>query len=249
MPAIAISSVNAANARRYAQVMESVGASVRLLTPVELRPARIDGLNGEAARPVEELLRGAGGLLLSGGPDVDPQRYGATPDPQGGLHLCRALDDLELRLLEYALGLDMPVLALGRGMQLLNVALGGRLLQDLPDHREVESEGKWVSQKHSIFLSPGSKAAAIIGSAGFFRVNSRHHQGLREAQRAPRLMTTAYSVEDGIIEGLESVEHSWVIGLQCHPERQDEVPRSFANLFAAFQERAEGFGAFTSANR
>ena len=229
MPTIALSTVNAANARRYAQVMESVGATVRLLTP-------------EASGSAEELLRGAGGLLLSGGPDVDPALYGEAPDPQAGLHLCRALDDLELRLLEYALDRDMPVLAICRGMQLLNVAFGGKLIQDLPDHREEEREGKLVSRKHSIFLSPGSKAAAIIGSAGFFRVNSRHHQGLREAQRAPRLMSTAYSVEDGLVEGLESVEHSWVIGLQCHPERQDEVPRSFANLFAAFQERAEGFG-------
>ena len=230
MPDIAISSVNAANARRYVQVMESVGASVRLLTP-------------EASGPAEALLRGAGGLLLSGGPDVDPALYGAVPDDQAGLHLCRPLDDLELRLLEYALAVDMPVLAICRGMQLLNVAFGGKLIQDLPDHREEQQGEKWVSRKHSIFLSPGAKAAAIIGSAGFFRVNSLHHQGLREAQRAPRLMSTAYSVEDGLVEGLESVEHSWVIGLQCHPERQDEVPRSFANLFAAFQERAEGFGA------
>ena len=87
--------------------------------------------------------------------------------------------------------------------------------------------------------TPGAKAAAVIGSAGFFRVNSLHHQGLNEAQRSPRLMTTAYSVEDGLVEALESPEHSWVIGFQCHPERQDEVPRSFANLFAAFLDRAE----------
>ncbi|HLF04625.1 MAG TPA: gamma-glutamyl-gamma-aminobutyrate hydrolase family protein, partial [Dehalococcoidia bacterium] len=194
MPDIAISSVNAANARRYVQVMESVGASVRLLTP-------------EASGPAEALLRGAGGLLLSGGPDVDPALYGAVPDDQAGLHLCRPLDDLELRLLEYALAVDMPVLAICRGMQLLNVAFGGKLIQDLPDHswpelsREEQQGEKRVSRKHSIFLSPGAKSAAIIGSAGFFRVNSLHHQGLREAQRAPRLMTTAYSVEDGLVEG------------------------------------------------
>ncbi len=232
MPLVAISSVNLENARRYVRVMESLGATVRLLTP-------------EAAGTAEDLLQGAGGLLLPGGPDVDPARYGAAPDPNAGLHLCRPLDALELQLLEYALGRDMPVLAICRGMQLLNVAFGGKLIQDLPDypdHREEDLQGELVSRKHSIFLSPGSKAAAIIGSAGFFRVNSRHHQGLREAQRAQRLMSTAYSVEDGLVEGLESVEHSWVIGLQCHPERQDEVPRSFANLFAALAERAEGFG-------
>jgi len=137
----------------------------------------------------------------------------------------------------------MPVLAICRGMQILNVAFGGQLIQDLhlPGHRVEQKDGRWVSTTHQIYLSPGSKAAAIIGTAGIFRVNSRHHQGLREAQRAPRLMTTAYSVDEGLIEGLESPEHSWVIGIQCHPERQDEVPRSFANLFAAFQDRADSY--------
>ena len=65
--------------------------------------------------------------------------------------------------------------------------------------------------------------------------------GEKEAQRAPRLMATAYEVEDGLIEGLESPEHSWVIGLQCHPERQDEVPKMFDNLFIGLHERAESF--------
>ena len=162
----------------------------------------------------------------------------AAPDPTAGLTVCRPLDDLELRLLEYALSRDMPVLAICRGMQLLNVAFGGRLIQDLPHHRTESIDGQRVSNTHLIYLAPGSKAAAVIGAAGFFRVNSRHHQGLREAQRSPRLMATAYSVEDGIIEGLESPEHSWVIGVQCHPERQDEVPRLFANLFAGLSERA-----------
>ena len=100
---------------------------------------------------------------------------------------------------------------------------------------------------HQIYLSPGSKSAAIIGMAGFFRVNSRHHQGLREAQRSPKLMTSAYGVEDGLVEGLESPNHRWVIGLQCHPERQDEVPRIFANLFEAFGERAANYAEASNA--
>ena len=139
----------------------------------------------------------------------------------------------------------MPVLAICRGMQLLNVAFGGRLIQDLPGHRPtfVGDGGDSAEITHQIYVAPGAKSAAIIGSAGFFRVNSYHHQGLNEAQRAPRLMSTAYSVEDGLVEGLESPEHSWVIGLQCHPERKDEVPRTFANLFAGLHDRAEGFSA------
>ena len=184
-------------------------------------------------------MRGVGGLLLSGGPDVDPVFYGAAPDPEVALDLCRPLDDLEFGVLDFALNQDMPVLAICRGMQLLNVAFGGSLIPDIPGHRDAQDEDDSAPLRHLIYLAPGAKAAAVIGSAGFFRVNSLHHQGLREAQRSPRLMSTAYSVEDGFVEGLESPEHSWVIGLQCHPERQDEVPRSFSNLFAAFLDRAE----------
>lgn len=230
MVTVAITSADTRNAHRYMQVMEPLGAEIRLLLP-----------DDAGCRPTEVLMEGVGGLLLPGGPDVDPLLYGASPDPTAGINVCRPLDDLDLRLLDYALEQDMPVLAICRGMQVMNVAFGGQLIQDLPGHRAEEEDGKWVSKIHLTYLSPGSKAAAVIGAAGFFRLNSRHHQGLREAQRSPRLMATAYDVEDGLVEGLESPEHSWVIGLQCHPERQDEVPRLFANLFTAFSERAEAF--------
>ena len=230
MVTVVITSSGPKNARRYKEVMEQLGAEIRLLLPKDA-----------GSRPTDVLMEGVGGLLLPGGPDVDPFLYGESPDPSAGLEVCRPLDDLDLRLLRHALEKDMPVLAICRGMQLLNVALGGKLIQDLAGHRAVEQEGQWVSETHLTYLSPGSKAAAIIGMAGFFRVNSRHHQGLREAQRSPRLMTTAYGVDDGIVEGLESPEHRWVIGLQCHPEIQDEVPRLFANLFEAFGERAAAY--------
>ena len=230
MAIVVITSADTRNPHRYIQVMEPLGAEVRLLLPEDA-----------GSRPTRMLMEGVGGLLLTGGPDVDPLLYGAQPDSAAGLNVCRPLDDLDLRLLNCALERDMPVLAICRGMQVLNVAFGGQLIQDLPGHRAELQEGKRVFKQHLIYLSPGSKKAAIIGSAGFFRVNSSHHQGLREAQRSPRLMATAYGVEDGLIEGLESPEHSWVIGLQCHPERQDEVPPLFANLFAGFSERAEGY--------
>jgi putative glutamine amidotransferase len=230
MAVIAITSVGLRNARRYVQALEPLGVEVRLVTPED-----------SGALPTDRLMDGVGGLLLSGGPDVDPSFYGEEPDPEAGLKLSLPLDELEFRLLDYALRRDMPVLAICRGMQLLNVAFGGRLIQDLPGHKSEWNGVEWEPEFHSICIPPGAKTAAIIGSAGFFKVNSLHHQGLKEAQRAPRLMTSAYSVEDGLIEGLESPEHSWVIGVQCHPERQDEVPRSFSNLFLGLQERAQSF--------
>ena len=230
MAVVAITSSSLKNARRYIEVMESAGADVRVLIP-----------DDHTESTTEVMMRDVGGLLLCGGPDIDPSLYGEKPDPDAGLDLNRPLDHLELRILDYALGHDMPVLAICRGMQLLNVSFGGKLIQDLPNHRSTKIDGKWVPDSHTIYIAPGAKSAPIIGMAGFFKVNSLHHQGLKEAQRAPRLMTTAYEVDDGLIEGLESPEHSWVIGLQCHPERQDEVPKSFNNLFLGLHERAETF--------
>jgi len=232
MAIVAITSRDAKNSLRCVEVMESVGAQVRLLLP-ETHDNKL----------TDEMMDGVAGLMLTGGPDVDPALYQQEPDPDAGLYLNRALDDLELRALGRALELDMPILAICRGMQLLNVAFGGSLIQDLPNHRAEMVNGYRESADHQIYVAPGAKAAAIIGMAGIFKVNSRHHQGLTEAQRAPRLMTTAYSVEDGLVEGLESPEHSWVIGLQCHPERSEEVPKLFSNLFAGLHERAEAFEA------
>ena len=228
MTIVAITSSNERNARRYIQALAG-HVPTQTITPQDPCP------------PPDRLMAGVGGLLLTGGPDIDPSIYGASPDSEVGLEHSRELDILEFGLLQYALGHDMPVLAICRGMQLLNVAFGGKLLQDIPGHKVERVDGRWASAHHSIYLSPGSKLAAILGRGGFFRINSLHHQGLREAQRSPRLLASAYSLEDAIIEGLESPEHSWVVGVQCHPERQDEVPKIFANLFQAFAERAEGY--------
>ena len=124
MPVVAITSVSERNARRYVRAMESAGSKTRVLLP-----------ETHAGIFTAELMMGVCGLLLSGGPDVHPERYGREPDPNAGLKLCPELDELEFRVLDYALSADMPVLAICRGMQLLNVAFGGRLIQDLPGHR------------------------------------------------------------------------------------------------------------------
>ena len=155
MVTVVITSSGPKNASRYKEVMERLDTEIRLLLPKHA-----------GARPTDVLMEGVGGLLLPGGPDVDPVLYGESPDPSANLEVCRPLDDLDLRLLSYALERDMPVLAICRGMQLLNVALGGKLIQDLPSHRVVKQEGRWFSGTHLTYLSPGSKAAAIIGMAG-----------------------------------------------------------------------------------
>ena len=190
-------------------------------------------------------LEGAGGLYLCGGSDIHPSVYGMEPEPGVELEISPELDALELGLLNAALRRDMPVLGICRGMQLLNVAFGGVLLQDAPGHRADGNLDDAAALKHTVYLSPGSKLAAILGTGGFFRVNSLHHQGLKEAQKSPRLLASAYSLEDGIIEGLESPEHSWVVGVQFHPERTDEVPKAFSNLFESFKDRVEDYAVQT----
>ena len=150
-------------------------------------------------------------------------------------------DRWELALLNAALERDMPVLAICRGMQLLNVAFGGRIIQDLPGHRTESPNGRWESTRHQLYISPGSKLAAILGAGGFVSVNSLHHQGVGEPQKAAALMASAYSVEDGLIEALESPSHGWVVGVQWHNEIEKEVPKNFGNLFQSLIERAETY--------
>ena len=83
--------------------------------------------------------------------------------------------------------------------------------------------------------------AAIVGAGGFVRVNSRHHQGVNEPVKAPSLMASAYSLEEGLIEAMESPNHDWVIAVQWHNENREELPKSFGNLFLALAERGETY--------
>ena len=228
MTLVVIASADEQSAQRCFQALNG-RVQTRLVTPKDL------------SFPPETLLAEAGGLLLAGGPDIGPHAGDDVPEPHGPLDLRPEPDALELGLLRHGLELDMPVLAICRGMHLLNFAFGGSLIQDISGHRGERNNGSWTSAKHSIYLSPGSKLAAILGMGGFFKVNSLHHNGLKEAQKSPRLLASAYSLEDGFIEALESPGHSWVVGVQCDPELHEEVPKVFGNLFMAFVDRAEGF--------
>ena len=217
MPTIAITAAdrNGSNPDHCIRAVESAGGLVRIVTP-------------DAAAP--DALAGVGGLLIA-----DDGSHANRNRANGGQADATAW---AVPLLLAALAVDMPVLATGSGMHLLNAGFGGDPASTIDRHEPAdESE----PLRHQIYLSPGSKVAAIIGSAGMFRVNSRHSLGLREPQRAIRLMSIAYQLDDGVIEGLESKEHSWVIGVQFLPERADELPASFNNLFLGLVERADEF--------
>ena len=171
----------------------------------------------------EDAAARIGGLLVCGGgrpqPDTGPQQ-GQVP------------------LLKLALDADMPLLCTGWGMHALNDAQGGEPGRAIAGHSSAMEDGQELSGFHRIFISPGSKLAVAVGSGGFVRVNSRHDEGVGEAQKSDLLMTSAYSLEDGIIEALESPDHTWVLGVQFQPERRGEIPPHFDGLFRTLVQMA-----------
>jgi putative glutamine amidotransferase len=175
------------------------------------------------------------GLLLTGGVDVDPALYGEEPWPEVDT-INRERDEFEMALLRRALEQDMPVLAICRGHQLLNVAFGGSLLQHIESRAHEDDER--VSAQHDATVVPGTKLHAIYRE-GRILVNSRHHQAVTPERVAPGLRVSAIT-EDGLVEGLESDAHSWVLSVQWHPERPDSHIEGFdplaRRLFAAFAQ-------------
>ena len=183
---------------------------------------------------LEETLEVLDGLILSGGGDVDPGLYGAEAHPATDSPR-RERDNAELRLLQAALERDMPVLAVCRGSQLLNIARGGDLVQHLPDelgHERHKHEPGQFSD-HGVRLDPDSRVATLLGEHA--PVKSHHHQGygrigdgLREAAWA----------DDGTVEALEDPEKRFAVGVLWHPEEGED----FA-LFRALVAEARDYRA------
>ncbi|WP_324788723.1 gamma-glutamyl-gamma-aminobutyrate hydrolase family protein [Streptomyces sp. H51] len=163
------------------------------------------------------------GLVIAGGPDVEPVRYGAEPDPRTGPP-SRARDAWELALIEAALAARLPLLGICRGMQLLNVALGGTLVQHLDGHAEVVG----VFGTHPVKPVPGTLYAAAVPEET--SVPSYHHQCVDRLGAG--LVPSAYAA-DGTVEALElPTADGWVLGLQWHPE-MGEDPRVMRALVEA----------------
>ena len=184
---------------------------------------------------VPPVLDAVAGLVLTGGEDVDPAEYGAQ---RGGktesIHTRR--DKCEIAALHIARERRIPTLAICRGIQVANVALGGTLVQDIPSERPSDVEHdlsrERTSRVHDISVDKGSKLAEVLGDTSI-AVNSSHHQALDRV--APGLRVSARS-RDGVIEGVEwTADDWWMLGVQWHPEEltRDGKPWD-RRLFAAF---------------
>ena len=186
---------------------------------------------------IEPLLEHASGLCLSGGPDLHPAAYAERQDEHLG-PTWPELDDFELALARAADERELPILAICRGLQVLNVARGGSLHQHLPDvvgprisHRQAEPAHQAT---HWVRLSPSSRLRAIV-ECGRTRVNSFHHQAV--AVLGSQLVPTSHST-DGTIESLEAEDREFVLGVQWHAETLIDRPRQAA-IFSAFVAAAD----------
>ena len=170
---------------------------------------------------VEEILSVVDGLVLSGGADIDPNQYGddTVHEKTYGIHPGR--DALELALAREAVARDIPTLCICRGIQILNVALGGTLIQDIPDqystdieHRQQEAGIPKEEPGHTVSVTPGSLLERTY-DADTIEVNSFHHQALKDV--APGLSVDGVA-PDEIVESVSKSDTQWILGVQWHPE-------------------------------
>jgi putative glutamine amidotransferase len=217
--------------KQYVDVLRSVGA-VPWLIP--LLPHDPDTLN--------EIFTRLDGVFLTGGVDVEPARYGEERLPA-----CGATDSdrdaVEITLLRFALEKKMPILAVCRGIQILNVTCGGTLYQDVATQvpaalkhdyfpTPVNPNRKYLA--HDVTVKSSSRLGRLMG-AGVVPVNSMHHQAIKDL--APGLIANAYA-PDGIIEGVEGANGQYLIAVQWHPEELADTRPEMRRLFTSFVEAA-----------
>jgi putative glutamine amidotransferase len=208
--------------RRYSQAIESAGGVSVILTPTS------------SAAALRELVDRLEGLLISGGDfDIHPSFYGETP-MRGLGKIKPERTEFELELTEAALRRNLPVLGICGGAQAINVALGGSLYQDIASQRPDAANHQQSSKKdtggHRIQIQPGTRLKKIVRQQTL-EVNTTHHQAIKRLGKG--LVVNAIA-EDGLIEGIEGSCHSFILGLQWHPERLAVESRHQRRIFSAF---------------
>ncbi|WLV24913.1 gamma-glutamyl-gamma-aminobutyrate hydrolase family protein [Aciduricibacillus chroicocephali] len=205
----------------YVKAVEAAGG-----VPIVLPVTRDEEIIKQHAEEID-------GLLLSGGVDINPLEYGEEPlENQGAIFPER--DEFEIALVKAVIELEKPVFAICRGIQIMNIAYGGTLYQDLeyaPEHtlKHQQGSGRPGDESHTVFVEKGSWLHGIFGEE--VRTNSFHHQAIKDV--AAGFKVTAKS-KDGIIEGIEKEGDCSIVGVQWHPERmadeRDDMLRLFKHL-------------------
>jgi putative glutamine amidotransferase len=207
MPLIAIPACR--KLEDYRQSILHAGGEVRIIEP---------------SMPVADALEGVSGLLLTGGDDVAPGRYGETPHPT--VEEDPARDEFEIALVADVRRRNLPLLAICRGIQVLNVAAGGTLVQDIPSQVQGALNHNWTvpphqpyDLAHEIWIEKDSLLATLMGErlvgSDTCEVNSRHHQAVKQVAPGFRVTATA---PDGVIEAIEDPAARFCLGVQWHPE-------------------------------
>jgi putative glutamine amidotransferase len=207
--------------RSYVDAVQRAGGLALLLPP-----------DAEVVKDPDEVLDRIDGLLLAGGADIDPKAYGAQPHAETK-HTVPARDVFEIALARRALERDIPVLGICRGMQLLNVAAGGTLIQHLPEavghHDHRRTPGSFDEADHDVRLEPGSLAERAAGET-VHGTKSHHHQGIDCVGAG--LVVSGWATLDDLPEALEAPNRRFALGVQWHPE-VDERSHLVAALVAA----------------
>jgi putative glutamine amidotransferase len=204
--------------RNYVDAVNRAGAMALLLAP-----------DAAVVEDPDEMLDLVDGLMLAGGADIDPRAYGAAPDPKT-VGSVPERDAFEIALVRRALERDLPLLAICRGMQIMNVAYGGTLHQDLPDlfgheeHRRVL--GSFDDADHDVRLAPDSLAARAAGEE-LHATKSHHHQGVDRV--GDGFVVTGWAQLDDLPEAIELPGNTFALGVQWHPEA-DETSRLIGAL-------------------
>lgn len=194
---------------------------------------RAAGIEPVLVRPGEQVPGNVSGLLLMGGADINPALYQQTRARESEM-ADDARDELECALIADFVERDLPVLAICRGMQILNVQHGGSLIQHLKTssrHRPRPITDKGVPV-HQVHVAQGTKLAQILGAPETAQVNSRHHQAVDRVGAG--LVIAARDPEDGTIEAVERTDSRFVIAVQWHPENQAPSDKRQAAIFDAF---------------
>lgn len=205
----------------YADAITRAGGVPVVLPPIPDLVPRIAGLLGRLD-----------GIVLHGGGDIEPERYGQSRDTESLYGMNAAHDEVELALVRCAVELDKPMLAICRGLQVLNVALGGTLHQDIGTTSHTK-------QFHAVELSAGSLTARAMGSTTANACHSYHHQAIDRV--ADGLVVTGHA-PDGTIEGVERPGSRWLVAVQWHPEDSAVDDPQQQGLFDELVRRARGTG-------